>query len=278
MALCGGLAAAAAYYGRRGVPSFALCLEALIFLVGFSTIFSVLVYGAGVGGRPLADSWLKSCDSNLGISAGDIVLWVNSYPWLAGLFKVAYFSAIPQTILAIVMLGFSNDAITLRRLLLRFMLCGLATLAGFYFLPAIGTMASYPVAVPDFYEGIVRDLTALREGSMRHVSWNAAEGLITFPSFHCEWSVLLALAFAKTRIWPVMLILNLLMAVSSVPVGMHYATDAIGGLAVCLLVIPVSNYLVRQTSAASTQRSGAPLLACPAVPWRYVKADPKIEA
>lgn len=245
MAICIGLGLAMAYYHYRGVQNFVLCLEAMLFLVGFSTAFSLLVYGAGTGGRPLADSLLQASDSTLGVSAGTVIAWANDRPWLAGLMKAAYFSAVPQLMLAIVVLGFSNQAVPLRRLLTRFILCGLVTVACFYFAPALGTVSYSGVSVPTHYEGILHDLAALRDGSMRFVTWKAVEGLITFPSFHTIWGVLMIAAFRRTRLAVPATILNVVMIASTITTGMHYATDVLGGLLVCLIIFPISNKLVK---------------------------------
>jgi membrane-associated phospholipid phosphatase len=242
-AVCLGLGALALYWDA---PNFRLCIKALATLVAFSTLFSVLIYGVGAIGRPLADDTLAACDSALGISAGAIIPWVNERPWLALAMKLVYFSAIPQTMLAIAYLGLTNNQ-ALDRFLIRFMMAGLATAACFYFLPAIGTCASYDVPVPDYYQPIVRDLTALRAGAIKIVSWRMAEGLVTFPSFHAIWAVLLTLAMPRTRI------LNVLMILSTVTTGMHYATDVLGGLVICAIVVPLCDRWAKTCHEQSTK-------------------------
>lgn len=243
--MCLGLTGAALVYHRRGADNFVLCLKSLTVLVAFSTVFSLLVYAAGTLNAPLVDDFLASCDASMGVSAGKIINWVNERPGIAAAMKLAYFSAIPQTILVIVLLGFTNQTRVLNRFLLRFMLGGLITLGCFCFLPAMGTCASYDVAVPSHYTAILRDLTGLRNGSITLATWRTAEGLITFPSFHTIWAVLLISAFRKQYLFAPLLILNLLMIASTIPTGMHYATDILGGLAVSAIIIPVSNKIIR---------------------------------
>ncbi len=236
--VCAGLAAAAVYYHRRRVPSFVLCLKALIVLVSFSTAFSVLTYAVAALGRPLADNHFDAADAWLGFSAPAVVGWVNSRPWLAGLLWVAYFSVIPQTVFAIVYLGLKNRRAALDSFLLRFMIAGLLTTVCFYLLPALGTCVQYKFGVPTHYQMILDHLHALRTGTRTLATWRDAEGLIVFPSFHAIWGLLLLLAFLPDRWlrWP-MIVLNTLMIAATIPVGMHYLSDVIGGTAVCAIVI-----------------------------------------
>ncbi len=138
-ATCAGLLAAAAYYHRRRVPNFVLCLQSLIVLVAFSTVFCVLTYAVAATARPYADASLARCDGALGFSAPAIVRWTNERPWLASLLEICYFSVIPQTVLVIIYFGLRNRRNVLDKFLLRFMACGLLTSLLFYFLPAQGT-------------------------------------------------------------------------------------------------------------------------------------------
>ena len=69
------------------------------------------------------------------------------------------------------------------------------------------------------------------------MTWRDAQGLITFPSFHVIWGVLIVLAF---RWWPITL-LNLVMLISTVPIGQHYVIDLLGGFLVCAFVVPIAN-------------------------------------
>jgi len=75
------------------------------------------------------------------------------------------------------------------------------------------------------------------------VSWRDAEGIITFPSFHATWAVLLMAAFAgQRRLFPAAVALNLLVIASTLPIGMHYGVDAIVGTLIgvaAILVLPV---------------------------------------
>jgi membrane-associated phospholipid phosphatase len=231
---CLGLTVAAWWYRRT--PSFRLCLTSLAVLVAFSTTFVLLTYALAASPWPLANAGLAWWDAKVGCSATAITEWVNARPWLYTVMWYAYFSLLPQTMLLIIVLGFRNSE-RLTRFLVQFMLCGLVSVACFYFVPAIGSCGA---TVPDHMQKTVADTLALHEGTAKVVTWRGAEGLLTFPSFHVIWGVLLALAF---RWWPITL-LNVLMIVSTIPIGTHYGIDLVGGFLVCVFMIPCADRLL----------------------------------
>ena len=149
-----------------------------------------------------------------------------------------YFSVIPQTIFVLVWLGFRNDE-RLSLFLYRFMICGLVTAACFYFVPALGTSRTNPTV---WNIDPLRDLLALRSGALTTVRWQAVEGIVTFPSFHAIWAILLILALPT---WPIV-VLNVLMVISTVTSGGHYVIDVVAGILVCAFVVPITD---RQVAA-----------------------------
>ena len=251
--VCTLLLSAACWYRR--MPSFVLCLTSLTVLVAFSAAFAVLTYAVATSGWPLADAALARWDSHAGISAQAIRGWVAQWPALQTASWFIYFSLIPQTILAIAVLGLNNNS-ALTRFLLQFMLGALVTLACFYFLPALG---SCDETVPAYYSGVVKDMTELNAGERTVVSWRGAEGIITFPSFHVVWAVLLSIALG----WRWIIALNVLVILSTVPVGMHYAIDIIGGLLVCGLVVPLANRWLCKVDTAVVPARCAVAIASP---------------
>ncbi len=139
VAIVAGLVGASIYYRRRGVDNFVATLDALATLVAFSTVYTLAMYAIAATGRPWVDASLATFDHALGFSASEVVRWVDARPNTKFALEIAYFSVIPQTVLAIAWLGLrgSGEAReSLRRFLYRFMLAaGLAALV-FYFAPA----------------------------------------------------------------------------------------------------------------------------------------------
>jgi membrane-associated phospholipid phosphatase len=161
-----------------------------------------------------------------------------------------YFSVIPQTMLLLVWLGFRNDP-RLTRFLHRFIVCGLVTAACFYFMPAIGTTHVEPTA---WNIAPMDVLLQLRSGELTTFGWRAVEGIVTFPSFHAIWALLLILAMPT---WP-MIILNGLMIISTVTTGGHYAIDVVAGMLVCAVVVPMTD---REAAALTNSSLGVNRLA-----------------
>lgn len=245
LAIVGGLAGAAAYYRRRGVTNFVATLDALAALVAFTTVYAVLMYAIASTGRPWFDARLAACDAALGFSAPEVVAWFKARPRLELALEIAYFSAIPQTALVIIALGLGGRREELSRFLLRFVASAMLTALVFYVAPARGTCAYYDFEVPDHYRRILIDLEAMRTGAQSVVTWRDAEGLITCPSFHATWGLLLAMALWNVRYvrWPA-LALNAVMLVSCVPVGMHYLADVLAGGAVVAAVMAAESLVI----------------------------------
>lgn len=255
LATCAILLTLAAFYQTvRPAPNFVLVLKALCVLVAFSTVYSVLMYAVAACGWPLADWMLARCDAALGLSAPEVIRWVNERPTMALVLRLAYFSLIPQTILAIVWLGLTNDRYHLDKFLVRFMVASLITVVGFFLWPAKGTYGPvYELPVPAYCRQCVEHFDALRSGARTLVTWRETEGLITFPSFHTIWAVLLAAAFYGSRrmFWPVAL-LNVVVVISTVTTGMHYFSDVFAGLLISAVVIwTTKDRPARKDSAAA---------------------------
>lgn len=241
IAFCGALALGAIYYWCRGVECFMLCLKALAILVGTTAVFGPLTYAVATVCWPWFDNQLAAADSAMGLSAGALVTWTNQHPTFDLVMRLAYSSVFPQIIMVVVVLGFTSD----RRLdifLIRFMLGGLLTSAIFAFLPAQGSCVYFGLKTPDHYEPVLTELDRLRRG-VAFVSWRDAQGIVTFPSFHTIWAVLLIAAFrGRLLFWPIA-ILNSLVLLSCVTTGMHYFVDVLGGLVVTAVVIVVTRPL-----------------------------------
>jgi membrane-associated phospholipid phosphatase len=242
IAFCGALALGALYYWSRGVDCFMLCLRALAILVGTTAVFGPLTYTVATLRWPWVDSQLAACDAALGLSAGALVTWTGQHPAFDLLMRLVYSSVFPQIIAVVVVLGFAAD----RRLdvfLIRFMLGGLLTSAIFAFLPAQGTCVYFHQPTPDYYVVVLNELNRLRRG-VAFVSWRDAQGIITFPSFHTIWAVLLIAAFrGRWLFWPIA-VLNSLVLLSCVTTGMHYFVDVLGGLIVTAIVIVATRPLL----------------------------------
>jgi membrane-associated phospholipid phosphatase len=73
---------------------------------------------------------------------------------------------------------------------------------------------------------------------MTTATWRGAEGLISFPSFHTAWAILLALALRRWRVaFLLSSILNAAVVAATLTTGWHYASDVLGGALVCAVAV-----------------------------------------
>ena len=71
----------------------------------------------------------------------------------------------------------------------------------------------------------------LREGVRTVVTWRGAEGLITFPSFHTAWAMLLAWSVRKHKwLFAPSVLLNTAVIIATLTTGWHYFGDVVAGV------------------------------------------------
>jgi membrane-associated phospholipid phosphatase len=79
----------------------------------------------------------------------------------------------------------------------------------------------------------VAHLSALRAGTLRVISLDGAEGLITFPSYHAALGVIFATSFWTVRSlrWPGLAVNTVMIAATPIDGG-HYFIDVLAGIMV----------------------------------------------
>jgi membrane-associated phospholipid phosphatase len=249
------LGLAAGWYHWRGEPRFVACLNALLHVTLYTACYSVLMYAAATLNQPLIDSELMRLDERARLHLPSIVEWVQTQPELQHALQVAYNSLLWQTPLVIVILGFSGDLRSLERFVLQFMLGTAVCLVVFCFFPAEGPFAGYGFPANETQARYLQHLHELRDGVRTVVTWRGAEGLITFPSFHTTWAMLLAWGVRHHR-WAFLpsLLLNLGVIAATLTTGWHYAVDVAGGLVLGIAVIALSHAVNRNHRAQESMQ------------------------
>jgi membrane-associated phospholipid phosphatase len=147
-------------------------------------------------------------------------------------------------LLALIVLGLDSNVWRLREFVLHFILAGLITTVCFFFLPAACPVGAYGYEATPMQQRFLDHFFALRAGEFPLVSMNNLEGLITFPSFHTTWALLVAYAFRHYRwLFAPMILLNAGVAISTVTTGFHYATDVIGGIVTAAVAVMICDRL-----------------------------------
>lgn len=138
-------------------------------------------------------------------------------------------------------------------------------IAIFPFCPAVGGYAHFGIgweSVPN-----VRDISAwrypevlrgVRDGRIDELGMKTLEGIVAMPSFHASAAVILGWGFWSSRLlrWP-LLLLNVMMLVSSVPIGGHYIVDVLAGSATACFAIGLLRAQAAWRVSAAEDGSGS---------------------
>lgn len=257
-----GLVALSLAYRRRD-PRLAATLVGVAHLVAFTAVGALLSYMAATLNRPLWDETLHAWDRALGLDWRAYLDFVNARPSLGFVFTLAYASLLPQMVIATVALGFFRSSASCRTFVLAVMLSGLAAILFSAAMPAYAMFvhlglepADYPNLSPAAGFVHVRDLDALRDGTLRTITLTGAEGIITFPSYHASLAAIFAWAFWQVRRlrWPG-LVLNVLVVAATPIDGGHYFVDVIAGLAIAALSVAAASRLARGLRLAPLRRT-----------------------
>ncbi len=256
LALGGG----AAYYHYRRVPSFVLCLDSLLRITTYTVCYTLLMYSIGAIGAPWIDGHLASFDESLGVYLPAIVDWANSHPGWQQFFQGVYASLLPQTALTVIVLGFANNPRILNGFVREFMLASLICAGIFAVAPAEGPFVAYDFPASPSQERYLEHIHQLREGTRTVISWNGAEGLISFPSFHTAWAILLAWSFREKRVLlAASCLLNAAVIVSTLTTGWHYFADVVAGTGTAGLAIMLSAQWAARVSSSSAEAQSLPV-------------------
>jgi membrane-associated phospholipid phosphatase len=252
--------------GDQADPKLIFPLGALSQLLLIATIMGPLTYVASVTAWPLQDHTLLAIDRALGMDPATIARYVNDHDWLGGLLVRGY-GLIKIMLLAIpVALALTSRFVRLQVFVLAFSLTLIMTLLISTFTPAVGTYYGLKVDPAQFasldasmYSAQLRDILALRDGSLRHLELFKITGIVSFPSFHAASAVLYIWA-----LWPVRyvggaaVVLNLLMIASTPVIGAHYMIDVFGGVALAVVGICLAKYLLDIVVTSSSKAQAAP--------------------
>ncbi|MDA1013731.1 MAG: phosphatase PAP2 family protein [Planctomycetota bacterium] len=235
---------AAAWFYRHRSWQFVLCLTALLHVTLFTSAYSVLMYCGGSLGRPFIDQHLSSFDALCGIHLPTIVDWANHNPAIRSVLDLAYHSLLIQTPIVIIVLGFRSKREPLEGFVLQFMVSTLITATVFFAFPAEGPFAKYGFETSASQAAYLEHIHELRSGERTIATWRGAEGLITFPSYHTTWAILLAFALRRHG-WLTVLsvVLNGAVIAATLTTGWHYFADVMGGSVVAVGAIALCHAL-----------------------------------
>ncbi|MBV9054282.1 MAG: phosphatase PAP2 family protein [Hyphomicrobiales bacterium] len=259
------LGASSFYSHIRPDRRLAVVTAATAFMLAFAATTGVLTYPMVETGAATRDLMFMAFERALGIDWRALVDVMTASPTVNVGLTLAYLSSLPQIPLTILVLGFvgrDERLATYLSLLPATLIC---TILLFALAPAFGPIPSYGIE-GELYERLgpggkafLPDFHALRGGHFVNFDLGKMEGVVTFPSFHCVLAVLTAWALAPVRwIGRPALLLNVLVVISTVPVGGHYIADILAGLAIGFLSLAIR-------ARTSSRIAHAPALVAPAL-------------
>ena len=254
------LLAAAFYTTRRPDPYIAAACGVFAFLLSYPAIILPLSYITAAFDQPLRDAMLVRLDRALGFDWLAVQQATFANDWLRQASFLTYANAhwaIIGSWLVLIVTGQFARIRAYAQLLMITSTIGITIAALF---PVIGAYGYFGVS-GDILASLkgtgagqwhVADFNAVRTGTLRVLVFEHMQGIVQFPSFHTVGALTAAWALWRTPYlkWPV-LVFNLCVVLTAMPVGGHHLMDILGGGALTALGI----MLVRQPAITSIRRS-----------------------
>jgi membrane-associated phospholipid phosphatase len=212
-------------------------------IVAFASVAAPLSYIGASAAYPLWDMELTAWDRSLAFDWLTWLAFMNAWPALHMITKIAYGSFAVQTTMIVMALGMAGRSVHMRLFILALFSTTLVTIAISALMPAQGVWGAWHLSLSDAPAIIptTRDLPlpvffGLRDGSYRLLVGDNAEGVISFPSLHAALGLLFIFA-----LWPmrglrwVGLVVNAVMIAATPIEGSHYFTDVLAGVAIAAL-------------------------------------------
>lgn len=226
------------YKKFRPDPKILTVFLSVLFLHIFGYLMLVFSYLVATTNQPFVDSTLGALDSYMGFSSPDIVMMFRSHAWLYKSFILIYNSFLFQPYLIIFYFGFFGKSVYLERFFMQFIIASLLTelMAGIF--PAAGPYVWYNYPASPDLNAALDHLYELRNNVL---DITKKDGIVSLPSFHTILALLYLYTFRHQRkiIFIPILILNLLIIFSCLPIGQHYLTDIIAGVALFALTVAI---------------------------------------
>ena len=202
-------------------------------LEAFGAAGIVLTYIAASANFPLMDVVFARLDAAVGLRWDEVNVWIQQYPVFRSVLWTAYGSGGMQLLGLFLVHCMRAPGEGSSELMWNFMVSLLIVAAISVFLPA----AAMPGMIGQHHIDV---FLAVRSGGVTVLDDSTITGLVAFPSWHTAMGVIFIYS-ARTMKWllAVLVPLNILLIIATVPCGGHYLVDTIAGLAVAAASILV---------------------------------------
>jgi hypothetical protein len=229
----------------------------LMLLLCFIPVTSILSYLCVTVNAPLVDARLVSFDRAIGFDWQSVYSWVHSHHTVQRVLELAYESGGWQLLGIPVILGLTRCYEELSRFVLHVILASILLLVFSTPFPAASAFTHFNIVDPNTAV-TVSDFNLLRNGTMRSFDLGHMQGLVSIPSFHTALAVFFAYSLRRNPLFfPVALVVNLPMIISTPTQGGHYLADVFGGMLLAIITIRILGFAVgrRTVSGTSLQMS-----------------------
>lgn len=256
------------YTHRRPDPMIAGVSTVFVLYALGSTTFRMWVYLSPAAGLPMRDAELAALDAMLGFDWLAIVRFYEDKPWLIWFSTVLYTSSENVMLVTCAALLLTGRLHRVEQFIAASTLAGLVTLLIATGMPAVGRYSEFGPLAAEFpfvnYEGakaLIRTTLDLHSGAMRVFEVVETKGIITFPSFHTIFALLLIWAVRGIPLFFVPALLwNSGIIFTTFVDGGHYFVDLLGGAVVAYATVRfIDWYCARHAPSEVTAGNAADL-------------------
>jgi hypothetical protein len=260
---------------KDGSP--AAMLFALGYLIPYSLCGSTFTYFALTLHGHRIDNILAAADRAVGINWIELMRWAANHPLVTDILGVAYYYAIYQLPLLMVIAGVSNRPDIIWRSLFAVSIASLTTIFFWAVFPSFGAFSVYDIPQDIAFKlKLVLDSTyghalgAMLHQMPRDITPYSVKGLVGFPSFHAIESLLVTFYLRPWRYLFFSALIFNAVAIAATPIqGGHHVMDIVGGIIVAVAAIIAARFIcnwidsaVKEPSAQNSARfTDAPVLA-----------------
>jgi membrane-associated phospholipid phosphatase len=241
-----------------------LCLSLAQLVVAISVLLP-LTYLAASFALPLWDDRLVRWDAAFGFEWDAAARWIQERPALARILQWSYHSLFYQGAAVLVIGSLTRPGDRNGEAIWLFIVSLLGVTAVSAFTPAIGKVGNLGT-------GYVDIINEIRSGQWASFTYNRADGIITFPSFHTVLAIILTYV-VRQHWWALAFIapLNALVILSTPTVGGHYLVDLFAGAVVAVIAIflvqRIRQWIAARTPAVPRGATDASRSASPGPPF-----------
>jgi hypothetical protein len=233
------------------IPTDLVLSVAQLYMVALVLVPVTYIAAAIAAGFPLIDDTLARLDIVLfGFDWDAAARWVAARPAFEWALSIAY-SSLPVQAMMLLVIGSLLRPGERNSEFIWIVIFSLSiTISISIFTPALGKVGQVGT-------GYLEILEEIRSGTWRVFTYERAEGIVTFPSFHTTLAVVFTYIAARLHrcALAVFAPFNALMLVSIPPIGGHYVIDLCGGTAVAVFSIFMVR-LVRQRGSSAPEVDG----------------------